>query len=220
MRDCRDPGNPCRGLRECIGRLEFVRSNGLSNQEATPRRGRKKPAGDCAVIALSLAAGLTYRESRRRLAMLEQAIRNSRSEIEAMGGSLISYWDAGTNRDPSDGVSMMNLTLIMKIHEFRVQDEPECLAGDDPPRVTAGTTENGMGHVIFTARGQTMGTYDPTRREFQPLITWKRETRPNTSMLLMQQQAFGSQERMDRTVRAMLRHFTAAMQASTPQQRG
>ena len=206
---CQDAQDPCGDLRDCIGKMEFVRSDGRKKQDPRPRRGGRQPSGDCAVVALSLAAGLTYTESRRRLAMVNRAIRNSGPELQAMGEEWRPHWTSGIDRDPLDGVSNMNLTLVMRFHGFRVQAEPECLAAGGPPRVTAGATQEGTGHALFTRKGQAVGSYDPTGGKFRPLMTWTRDQTPDTVTLLQLQRVFGSQELIDLEVRTMLQEFAA-----------
>ena len=148
---------------DCIKRLRFIpRADGqleyIESQQADP-------TGDCAVIAASVAAGISYEEAQRRLKLL--------SEMPQKYQSLLHIPEGINSRDPIDGTDIGVCKLFLYTHFFNRRQDPYCICDEATPHVVLGITDDGTAHAAAVVSGKTFGLYDITVEDFEVVEVWQ-----------------------------------------------
>ena len=165
-------------------RMSYLRTTGGRPEPTSKelRRRRTSQGGDCGVIAVATATGLTYQESRRRLKLTDQTLLRARPLLlvaQQRFPSVIvpEYHEI---RNPTQGTNALALETLLAIHSFNGHQPDQCLQQDNSPKVILGKHGN-TPHALPTRAHRSHGTADPSTGPFKPFTAWALNTTLTTA---------------------------------------
>ena len=179
---------------DCVSNLQFVlTNNGSYDFEQLPKM---DVTGDCAVIATSIATGISNDQARHRLSLLAKSLTKHRR--------LISEECKMDVKDPIHGTHIQVCRLFLITHHFNPQAEHHCFCKAQAPHVLVGTTDDGSSHVAAVVNGQAFGMYDIINKQFEILEVWKSDEVKAGFLGTLMEEIFSSQRKVTSMVRRLL----------------
>ena len=179
---------------DCIKNLGFVPTTNGRYDYIQARQ--VDPTGDCAVIATSIAANITYGEAHRRLKLL--------SEMPQQYQRLLAIPESDNTRDPIDGTDISICKLFLYTHFFKRRPDPHCIYDERTPHVVLGITDDGTAHAAAVANGKTYGLYDITVKDFDVVEVWELDQELVTKLGSFREKDFANRRRVNALLKRLL----------------
>ncbi len=185
----------------CIKNLEFFSTtNGGGEHNKTKG---VAATGDCMVIAGSIATGLSYAETERRLTLLAKSLKKHREALAAVPEANLSLYvpEEIADRNPVHGTNVLTCILFLKAHFFDERSKYHCLCDKETPCVITGVTDDGSYHAVAVQNGQAYGMYDVTAKDFEIDQVWELNRQLASDMGPFYQKYFANQRQVNALVK-------------------
>lgn len=180
--------------RDCIKKLAFIpTTNGGYDYNQSQQT---DATGDCAVIAISIAASISYGEAHRRLKLL--------AKIPPKYQRILDIPQNANSRNPVDGTDITVCKLLLYTHFFNRQQEPHCICDETTPHVVIGITDDGTPHATAVTRGKTYGMYDITAKDFDVIEVWELDQQLTFKLGPFRENDFANQRKANALMKRLL----------------